>query len=49
MGVVADGVDPATAPSNHSPLFNVEEKYLEKGTRALTHLVVDYLESHTAE
>jgi amidohydrolase len=44
MGVVADGVDPTTAPSNHSPLFNVEEKYLVKGTRALTHLVVDYLD-----
>ena len=44
MGGVAEGVDPFTAPSNHSPLFDVEEKHMETGTRALTHLVVDYLD-----
>lgn len=44
LGGSAAGVDAATAPSNHSPLFNVEEVHLETGTRALAHLVVDYLD-----
>ena len=32
-----------TAPSNHSPLFFVDEKALPTGVRALAHLAVDYL------
>jgi len=44
LGSAAAGVDQATAPNNHSPLFDVEEEHLQTGTRALTHLVVDYLE-----
>ena len=31
------------APSNHSPLFFVDEKALPTGVRALAHLAVDYL------
>jgi amidohydrolase len=31
------------AASNHSPLFNVDEKALPTGVRALAHLAVDYL------
>lgn len=31
------------APSNHSPLFYVDEKALLTGLRAMTHLTVDYL------
>ena len=31
------------APSNHSPLFFVDEKALITGVRALSHLAVDYL------
>ena len=33
------------APSNHSPLFFVDEKALVTGVRALSHLAVDYLGS----
>jgi amidohydrolase len=33
------------APANHSPLFQVDEKALPTGVRALTHLAVDFLTS----
>ena len=33
----------ATAASNHSPLFYVDEKALPTGARAITHLAADYL------
>ncbi|HXG54370.1 MAG TPA: amidohydrolase [Vicinamibacterales bacterium] len=33
------------APSNHSPLFFVDEKALINGVRALSHLAVDFLSS----
>ena len=33
------------APSNHSPLFFVDEKALVTGVRALAHLTADYLSS----
>ncbi len=33
----------ATAASNHSPLFFVDEKALPTGARAITHLTADYL------
>ncbi|MEL6869964.1 MAG: amidohydrolase [Pseudomonadota bacterium] len=41
-GAPAD-VDPATAPSNHSPLFYVDESTLKPGVNVLTHLVTDYM------
>jgi amidohydrolase len=34
---------PEEAPSNHSPLFYVDESGLELGVRALSHLALDYL------
>jgi amidohydrolase len=34
------------APSNHSPLFFVEESALITGVRALSQLAVDYLSSN---
>lgn len=43
LGAVPPGVDPATAPSNHSPLFDFDEEHLITGVRALSHLAVDYL------
>ncbi|MBW2268496.1 MAG: amidohydrolase [Deltaproteobacteria bacterium] len=43
LGNGLPGVDPATLPSNHSPLFDMYEPSLEMGVRALSHLVVDYL------
>ena len=46
VGVTAEGIDPAKAPSNHSPHFAVDERGLELGLRTLTHLACDYLESN---
>ncbi len=36
---------PEQAPSNHSPLFYVDESGLPLGVRALAHLAIDYLTS----
>ncbi|MEJ8567234.1 amidohydrolase [Elongatibacter sediminis] len=44
LGNSPPGVDPATQPSNHSPLFTTHEPNMEVGVRAFAHLVVDYLE-----
>ena len=46
IGVTARGVDPAQAPSNHSPHFAADEEGLKLGLRALAHLTCDYLEAH---
>lgn len=46
VGVTAEGIDPAKAPSNHSPHFAVDERGLAVGLRTLTHLACDYLESN---
>jgi len=40
----APGTDLATAPSNHSPLFDMYEPSMEKGVRMFSNLVVDYLQ-----
>jgi amidohydrolase len=45
LGIVPEGQDPATAPSNHSPLFHADEGALPIGVRALTHLTVDFMSS----
>ena len=44
LGSGAPGVDPATLPSNHSPLFDVYEPGMELGVRTFSNLVVDYLQ-----
>jgi amidohydrolase len=44
LGSVPEGVDPATAPSNHSPFFNINEDDLQKGVRLFGQLVVSYLQ-----
>jgi amidohydrolase len=36
-------VDPATAPANHSPYFEVDEGVLPLGVRALANLAADFL------
>jgi amidohydrolase len=46
IGVTAPGINPAKAPSNHSPRFAVDERAFLMGLRALTHLTCDYLESN---
>jgi amidohydrolase len=39
-------IDPATLPSNHSPLFDMYEPSLEIGVRVFSNLVVDYLKAN---
>ena len=46
VGVTAPGIDPAKAYSNHSPKFEVDEKGLEVGVRALAHVTCDWLEAN---
>lgn len=43
VGATAPGVDPATAPSNHSPLFMLDESALDLGLRAMLQTTLDYL------
>lgn len=43
LGIVPEGIDPATAPANHSPEFFADEGALPLGVRALANLAVDYL------
>jgi amidohydrolase len=44
LGSLPEGVDPATAPTNHSPFFTIHEPDMELGVRAFAHMVVDYLQ-----
>jgi amidohydrolase len=43
VGVTPADRDPATAPSNHSDFFYVDEKAIPIALRALTQVTVDYL------
>ena len=43
IGSNKKGVDPTTAPANHSPLYEVDEGVLPLGLRTLANLVIDYL------
>jgi amidohydrolase len=43
LGATRRGVDPATAPANHSPYFEVDEGVLPLGVRALANLAADFL------
>ncbi|WP_233998656.1 amidohydrolase [Microbulbifer pacificus] len=45
LGVTPQGTDPATAASNHSPRFYVQEDALKVGTKAITQLTLDYFAS----
>jgi len=45
VGATAAGKDPATAPSNHSPQFDLDESALDLGLRALLQVSLDYLEA----
>ncbi|BBM01732.1 amidohydrolase [Microbulbifer sp. GL-2] len=49
LGVTPEGQDPSKAPSNHSPLFYVDESALRKGTEALTLLTLDYMANYKAQ
>ncbi len=43
VGATAPGIDPQTAPSNHSPEFMLDEASLDVGLRALLQVSLDYL------
>ncbi len=43
LGSTRKGVDVATAPANHSPLYEVDEGVLPLGVRALANLATDFL------
>ncbi|KRG40883.1 N-acyl-L-amino acid amidohydrolase [Stenotrophomonas pictorum JCM 9942] len=47
VGSTGAGIDPATAPSNHSPKFLLDEKALDVGLRALLQVSLDYLHGGT--
>jgi amidohydrolase len=43
LGATPEGVDAATAPSNHSPLFDTDESTLRVGVEALATLALDFM------
>ena len=43
VGATAKGIDPVTAPSNHSPQFTLDESALDLGLRAMLQVTLDYL------
>ena len=43
LGATPVGQDPADAPSNHSPQFDVDESALDLGLRAMLQVSLDYL------
>lgn len=45
IGVTPPGQDPLATPSNHSPLFYIDEAGLGLGVRSLAHAAVDFLET----
>ncbi|WP_449465579.1 amidohydrolase [Stenotrophomonas humi] len=49
VGSTPEGIDPATAPSNHSPRFLLDEKALDVGLRALLQVSLDYLHGGTQQ
>lgn len=48
VGATSKGIDPATAPSNHSPKFLLDESSLDLGLRALLQVTLDYLNAPPA-
>jgi amidohydrolase len=45
LGVTARGIDPETAPPNHSPRFAADDAALVVGVKAMAHVVCDALEA----
>lgn len=48
VGSTGAGIDPATAPNNHSPQFLLDESALDVGLRALLQVSLDYLDGAPA-
>jgi amidohydrolase len=44
VGSTSKGIDPATAPSNHSPKFLLDESALDIGLRAMLQVTLDFLD-----
>ena len=44
VGVTDPAIDPNSAPTNHSPLFRVDERALPVALRAMLNLAVDFLD-----
>ena len=42
LGGTEPGIDPATAPTNHSPRFKIDERALGLGVDALVNITLDY-------
>lgn len=49
LGATPEGVDPAAAPTNHSPHFDVDESTLRVGLEALATVAVDFLQRGAGE
>ncbi len=47
VGSTASGIDPASAPINHSPQFVLDEQALQVGSKAMLQVALDYLNSPT--
>jgi amidohydrolase len=45
LGNWPEEMDPTAQPTNHSPFFDMHEPYLERGVKAFSHMVVDFLNS----
>jgi len=43
VGSTSAGIDPATAPINHSPQFLLDEQSLQVGSKAMLQVALDYL------
>lgn len=48
VGATSKGIDPAIAPSNHSPKFLLDESSLDIGLRAMLQVTLDYLNAPPA-
>ena len=46
LGVTPPDQNYKTAPTNHSPLFMVDDSAMITGIRAMSHLAVDYMLQH---
>lgn len=45
VGSTSPGIDPATAPINHSPQFVLDEQALQVGSKAMLQVALDYLQT----
>ncbi|MGY3266362.1 amidohydrolase [Lysobacter sp. HA35] len=48
VGATSAGIDPQTAPGNHSPEFKLDEQSLDVGVRAMLEATLDYLDAPQA-